>query len=95
MSLEVDVRKNNIPLLISKGKRPKLGMKIGFTRHEAKVNGQVIKLQWNSSGHYCVPLTTLARENCNVVFHFTFFFYLINEKKKKEAIKMHCQLCHP
>ena len=45
MSLEVDVRKNNIPLLISKGKRPKLGMKIGFTRHEAKVNGQVIKLQ--------------------------------------------------
>ena len=35
MSLEVDVRKNNIPLLISKGKRPKLGMKIGFTRHEA------------------------------------------------------------
>ena len=74
MSLEVDVRKNNIPLLISKGKRTKLGMKIGFTRHEAKVNSQVIKLQCNSSGHYCVPLTTLARENCNVVSHFTFFF---------------------
>ena len=75
MSLEVDVRKNDIPLLISKGKRPKLRMKIGFTRHEAEENGQVIKLQCNSFGHYCVPLATLARENCNVAFHFTNFFF--------------------
>ena len=39
MLLEVDVIKNNILLMM-----PKLGMKIDFTRHEAEVNGQVIKL---------------------------------------------------
>ena len=94
MLLEVDVVKNNIPLLVSKGTMSKLEMKIDFTRHEAEVNGQVIKLQFNSSGHYCVPLTTLARENCNVVFQLTNLLSLSNEKKKKKAIKLHCQLCH-
>ena len=44
MLLEVDVVKNNIPLLISKGAMSKFEMKIDFTRHEAEVNGQVIKL---------------------------------------------------
>ena len=57
MLLEVDVVKNNIPLLISKGTISKLGMNIDFTRHEAEINGQVIKLQCKSSGHYRVPLT--------------------------------------
>ena len=66
--LEVHVVRNNFLLLVSKGTMSKLGMKIDFIRHEAKVNGQVIKLQCNSSAHYSVPLTTLARENCNVVF---------------------------
>ena len=36
--LEVDVVKNNILLLISKGTVSKLGMKIDFPRHEAKLN---------------------------------------------------------
>ena len=94
MLLEVDVLKNDIPLLVSKGTMSKLEMKIDFTRHEAEVNGQVIKLQFNSSGHYCVPLTTLARENCNVVFHLTNLLSLSNEEKKKKAMKLHCQLCH-
>ena len=89
MLLEVDVIKNNILLMM-----PKLGMKIDFTRHEAEVNGQVIKLQGNSSGHYCVPLTTLARENCNVAFYLTDLLLLSNEEKKKKAIKLHRQLCH-
>ena len=42
--LEVDVVKNNILLLISTGKMSKLGMKLDFTRHEAEVNGQIMKL---------------------------------------------------
>ena len=88
MLLEVDVLKNDIPLLVSKGTMSKLEMK------KAEVNGQVIKLQFNSSGHYCVPLTTLARENCNVVFQLTNLLSLSNEEKKKKAIKLHCQLCH-
>ena len=94
MLSEVDVLKNDIPLLVSKGTMSKLEMKIDFTRHEAEVNGQVIKLQFNSPGHYCVPLTTLARENCNVVFQLTNLLSLSNEEKKKKAIKLHCQLCH-
>ena len=44
----------NILLLISKCPLSKLGMKVDFTRHDARVNSQVIKLQSNSCGHYCV-----------------------------------------
>ena len=69
MLLEVDIVKNNVPLLISKSKMSKLGMKMDFTRHEAEVNGQAIKLQCNSSGYSCFPLTSLASENLNVIFH--------------------------
>ena len=39
-------------------------------------------------------LTTLARENYNVVFHLTDLLSLSNEEKKKKAIKLHHQLCH-
>ena len=45
MLLEVDVVKNNIPLLISKDTMSKLRMEIDFTRHEAEVNGQVTTLR--------------------------------------------------
>ena len=93
MLLEVDVR-NNISLLIGKSTTSKLGMKIDFTRHENEVNGQVIKLQCNSSGHYCFPLSSLASENVNVVFHIKNLLSLSNKEKKKKAIKLHCQLCH-
>ena len=94
MLLEVHVVGNNIPLLISKSTMLKLGMKIDFTRHQAEVNGQVIKLQCNSSGHYCFPLLYLASENVNVVFHIKNLLSLSNEEKKKKAIKLHRQLCH-
>ena len=72
----------------------KLGLKIDFTRHETEVNGRVIKLQCDSSGHYCVTLTTLARESCNVVFHLTNLLELNNEEEKTKAIKLHRQLCY-
>ena len=78
-----DIVKNNIPLLSNKGTMSKLGMKIDFTRHKTEVNGQVIKFQSNSSGHYCAPLTTLARKNCNVVFHLTNLLSLSNEENEK------------
>ena len=54
--LVVDVVKNNIALLISKGTMSKLGMKKDFTRHEVEVDGQVMQLQCDSSSHYCIPL---------------------------------------
>ena len=91
--IEVDVVKNNIPLLISQGTMSKLGMKRDFTRYEVEVNGQVIKLRCNSSGHYCVPLTTFARKNCDVVFHLTNLLSLSNEEKKKKAIKLQSLSC--
>ena len=62
MFLEADVVKNNILLLKSNSRMSKLGMKIDFTRHEAGVDGQVIKLQYNSTGHCCVPLNTLLKK---------------------------------
>ena len=54
LEVDVDVVKNNIPLLISKGTMSKLEVNKDFTRHEAEVHGQVFKSQSNSSGHYCV-----------------------------------------
>ena len=53
---------------------------------------QVITFQCNSSGHYCVPLTILVRENCNNVFNSKNLLSLRNEEKKKKAIKLHHQL---
>ena len=55
LEVDVDVIKNNIPLLISKGTMSKLEVNKDFTRHEAEVHGQVFKSQSNSSAHYCVP----------------------------------------
>ena len=42
-----------ILLLISTGTVSTLEIKIDSTWHEAEVNGQVLKLQCSSSGHYC------------------------------------------
>ena len=53
---------------------------------------QVITFQCNSSGHYCVPLTILVRENCNNVFNSKNLLSLRNEEKKKKAIKLRRQL---
>ena len=72
----------------------KLGTRIDFKRHEAKANVLVIKFQYNSSGHYFVPLTILAGKNGNVVFHLINLLLLSNEEKKKKAVKLHGQLCH-
>ena len=94
MLLEIDIVKYITPLLISKGRMSKLGMRIDFTRHEVEVNGQVIKLQCNSDCHYSVSLTNPARENCNAAFHLTSLLSLSNEEKKKKPTKLHGQLCH-
>ena len=94
MLLEVDVVKNNIPLLISKGAISKLGMKIDLTRHKTEKNAEVMKLLCISSDHFCVSLATFARENCNVIFHLTNLLSWSNEVKKEKVIKLHCQLCH-
>ena len=51
MLLELDVVKNNIPLLISKGAISKLGMKIDLTRHKTERNAEVMKLLCISSIH--------------------------------------------
>ena len=51
-------------------------MKIDFTKHEAKLKGEVIRLQCNSSGHYYIPLTT---------FYLIYLLLLSNGEKKTKA----------
>ena len=82
----VDIIKDDILLLISAMSKLVQCKNCGRNR-SYKVNGQVIKLQCNSSGHYCVPLTTLTRENCNVAFHLISLFLLSNNEKKEQIRK--------
>ena len=65
--LSVEVVKNDIPLLIGKPTMSDMGMKIDFANHSLMIGKEKISLSCNSSGHYCMPLTILADETCNVI----------------------------
>lgn len=47
----------------------RMGMKTDFSKHNFVFDGQVIDLKCNSSGHYCLPVASLAWEKCMFVFH--------------------------
>ena len=66
VSIEVDVVENKIPLLISKPTMTKLGMKLDFENHEVTVGDQTMKLNTTSSGHYCLPISYMTKQECNV-----------------------------
>ena len=38
----------------------RMGMKTDFSKHNFVFDGQVIDLKCNSSGHYCLPVASVA-----------------------------------
>ena len=92
--LDVDVVSNDIPLLISKSDMSKMGMSIDFGNHQAKIDNETLKLCCNSAGHYVLPLTEFAKEQCNVVFNLTNVLSGTEGEQEKKAIKLHRQFCH-
>ena len=54
--LVADVVNNNIQLL-SKPSMGELGMVIDFSKNLLKIDGEVLKLDCNSAGHYIIPVS--------------------------------------
>ena len=85
--IEVDVVDNDIPLLISKPTMKFIGMTLDFVKDEAIIDGEILKLTCNSSGHYTVPICYGVKQNCHVVFHLENLSKLPVDEKKRKALK--------
>ena len=94
--LDIEVVDNDIPLLISKGAMKQMNMKIDFSKDTATIEGEEIKLQCTSTGHYCLPITniTLDREDVNVVLHLLNLSSLSEKEQRSKALKLHRQFSH-
>ena len=92
--IEVDIVENQIPLLISKPTMSKIGMKIDFAKNIAIVDGETLKLDCTSSGHYCLPVSCFVREDCKVVLNVDGIIDTSLSEKKQKAHKLHRQFCH-
>ena len=99
--IETDVIDSELPLLLSKEAMKKAKMINGFVNDKAKVLGNVVSLEFTSSGHYTLPLTkerilvvkdTLSTEDRILVG------LKIQDKSYKEmfqiASKLHTQFGH-
>ena len=55
-TIEVDIVKSDIPLLLSKKAMKKAKMKIDLENDTCAIFGKEIELKTSSSGHYCISL---------------------------------------
>ena len=94
MEIDVDVVDNDIPLLISLPTMSRLGMILDTKRHTVEINGKVLKLDFNLSGHYFIPMLEYNLENCNVVFHLENLKSYSKSEKRNKALKLHRQFAH-
>lgn len=93
--MDVEVEKNEIHLLISKGAMKQMGIFFDFTEDMLNLNGHDINLQCTSTRHYCVPVaqTSLDLTKVNVVLQILLDSFNI-ENKKERAVKLHKQFSH-
>ena len=84
MKLDVEVVPTDVPLLISKAAMKQMGIKLDFQNDVANIYGKDIKLNCNSSGHYCLPITKQRTDSheCNVVLYTHNLEGLSYEEKK-------------
>ena len=94
ITVEVDVVDNEIPLLISRPTMSRLGMVVDTRQHCVEIDGKVFKLEFNTSGHYVIPVSEWADESCNVVFHLENLTKYTKPEKFKKAMKLHRQFAH-
>ena len=92
--MTIDMVKNEIPLLISKGAMKQMEMQIDFRNDTVTAMGQTIKLESTSSGHYVIPVTTIGNESSKVVLHLQDIQKLSKHQKTTKALKLHKQFSH-
>ena len=93
--LEVEVVKEEVPLLISTPAMKKAGVILNFKDDTANFNGQVIKLEVLTSGHYMIPL---VKAKSKIIEHALLTLNveeMSTKEKQKIAAKLHSQFGHP
>ena len=92
--MTIDMVKNEIPLLISKGAMKQMEMQIDFRNDTVTAMGKMIKLESTSSGHYVIPVTAISNESSKVVLHLQNIPDLSKQQKTTKALKLHRQFSH-
>ena len=100
--INADVIENEIPLLLSKEAMRKAGTIIDLKNDEVFMFGNKVKLFLIKSGHYCIglnPKVDVGKDGDSLKYVFISNINKINEstieEKKKIAMKLHKQFCHP
>ena len=104
VTVETDVVKSEIPLLLSKNSMKKANTKIDFTNDKVNIFGKEVDLQFTSSGNYAIPL----RDSCKdldsdleesqlteVLLTIDDIARKSNKEKQQIAIKLHRQFGRP
>ena len=87
--LDIDVADNDISWLTSKPTMTKMGMKIDLSKNEVTIGNQRIKIEYNKSSNYVLPLLPLAHEDCKIIFHLESLVNLSKNEKERKAVKLH------
>ena len=97
--MAAEVVKNEIPLLISKPVMKKLGSKesdLDLKNDQWIIDGEKIKLQCTTSGHYCLPLNMfhVDRDDCHITLTIHDIENLSKDDKMRKALKLNRQFGH-
>ena len=102
VTIETDVIKDKIPLLMSRMSMKKAKMAIDFENDKITVFGTTQPLWFTTTGHYGIPITQNHVDNINICMceesHDNMTFQTIIKKNKDSnqlARKLHKQFCHP
>ena len=91
IKIETDVISTDIPLLLSKDSMKAANTTIDFSNDKVIMLDQTLDLKFTSSGHYCVPITTIDETEVKVLLN-------ICSKsvadKNKVSSKLHLQFGH-
>ena len=105
VTVETDVVKSEIPLLLSKNSMKKANTKIEFANDKVNIFGKEVDLQFISSGHYATPLRDICKGLNSDLKESQLTEVLLtidnniarksNKEKQQIAIKLHRQFGHP
>ena len=104
VTIETDMGKSEIPLLLRKNSMKKTNTRIDFTNEKVNTFGKDIDLQFTSSGHYAVPLSDSCKDLeadieemqvSKVLLTINNIYRKSKNEKQHIAIKLHKQFGHP
>ena len=91
--INTDVVESDIPLLLSLKSLKRAQVKLDVHRDVAEIFGKEVQLNFTSSGHYCVPISTSERNVEDVLS--TRLCDMSDEDRKRSLLKLHRQFAHP